>query len=806
MRCIGVGSAKLLSRAERVIQHYGQLVPEEFFTAAPEAGWVLEDCGFDPAQIVHHGNKYLLGNGLIGCRGTMEEFGASELVGLTIAGLYDKVGDAWREPVNAPNPFFTRVRQGDVTLGLSKKSLVETHRQTLDLRRALHSRETIFPTSDGNHVTCSARRFLSLAERHLLVMEYQIHSEKDAALTLETGIDPDIWDINGPHLEFEKPTALDGATLVSCRTRELGVKVVMAERIVWDGAAPESESIRDGYLRRFVLRLKAGQTLRFWKFAAIFTGNDGANIGGDAGDPQTAAVKICRQAAEQGFAAALQAHTAAWADYWRDANVEIEGDNEAQFALRYSIYHLLAIAPGHSGKLSIPARGLSGQVYKGAVFWDTEMFMLPFFQTALPGIAKNLLLYRCHTLEGARRKAVEYGFEGAFFAWESQETGDDACTHFNVPDVFTGRPMRTYFRDKQIHISAAVASAMHRYLLQTGDESLLLEGGAEVIFECARFYRSYAYYKPGRARFEFLDVTGPDEYHERVHNNAYTNRMVRQTFLVASEIRDLLQRRHPEFFKTLSARLNLDELFRDLPALTEQTYIPPPDAKTGVIPQFDGYQSLEDVSLKTLKTRLLNPTEYLGGGNGLATSTRILKQADVVLMLSLFPEDHSLEIQRANWDFYEPRTEHGSSLSACAYGCVAARLGKGEAAQAFFRQSATIDLTGKSKQYIGELYIGGTHPAANGGAWMVAILGFAGLGIDENGFSLQPRLPAQWQMLRFRCHWRGQAFTITLRPGAVVIDSDASNTRTCACHIGSDTLECAPDKTVSYSIPTSHSK
>ncbi len=186
-------------------------------------------------------------------------------------------------------------------------------------------------------------------------------------------------------------------------------------------------------------------------------------------------------------------------------------------ALRYSLYQLQSAAPRHSEKVSIPARSLSNQVYKGAVFWDTEMYMVPVFQMTDPAAARNLLRYRYHTLDGARRKALEYGFRGAFYAWESQNDGIDACSHYNVTDVLTGRPLRTHFRDKQIHISADIAYAIGQYVLWTGDAGFLRDGGAEILIECARFLHSYSCYKEHNGSYEFWDVLGPDEYHERVH-------------------------------------------------------------------------------------------------------------------------------------------------------------------------------------------------------------------------------------------------------------------------------------------------
>jgi trehalose/maltose hydrolase-like predicted phosphorylase len=239
-----------------------------------------------------------------------------------------------------------------------------------------------------------------LADRHVLALEYSIYCEQTTELVLETGIDTQIWNINRPHLNIEEATRRDGIIIARCATRELGRRLVLAETIVWDGSRPE-ENGSDGYLRRYRFRIEAGQTRRFRKYATLFTGSDAI------ANPEEEAVRACRQAARTGFAVLLNQHATEWENCWREADAQIEGDADGQFALRYSLYHLLAIAPA-GDRLSIPARGLSGQVYKGAVFWDTEMFMAPFFLNTMPHIAKNLLLYRYHTLDGARRKAKEY--------------------------------------------------------------------------------------------------------------------------------------------------------------------------------------------------------------------------------------------------------------------------------------------------------------------------------------------------------------------------------------------------------------
>jgi trehalose/maltose hydrolase-like predicted phosphorylase len=388
--------------------------------------------------------------------------------------------------------------------------------------------------------------------------------------------------------------------------------------------------------------------------------------------------------------------------------------------------------------------------------------MLPFFTHAFPNLARNLLLYRYHTLDGARRKAQEYGFRGAFYAWESQDTGDDACTLFNVTDVFTNRPMRTYFRDKQVHISADIVYAFWQYFSLTGESSIWRAGGAEVVFECARFFLSYLYFNPDKHRYEILDVTGPDEYHERVHNNAYTNRMVAHTFEVCLKVTAHLQQHSPDFFAELKATLGFEADLALINEVVPDLYLPDSDPTQGLIPQFDNYFTLENLALDDLIRRKLHPHEYFGGGNGLATTTQILKQADVVLMLYLFSERYAREIKTINWEYYEPRTEHGSSLSACSYSLIAAELGKVEWAYKYFMKTATIDLSGQGKQYVGTLYIGGTHPAGNGGAWLSAVFGLCGIRCIGTTIYINSHLPAHWKQIVIPFRLQGQKLKIIL--------------------------------------------
>lgn len=723
-----------------------------------QAWWVFSE-GWSADNVTHHGNLFLLGNGRMGCRGTLEEFGPDEKAGILIPGLYDRAGDAWREPVNAPNGFFTRVAVDGVWLHPLHIEPA-SHRQSLDMHHAVHHRETRFCVG-GTEVVLKSERFLSASEPDLMALRYAVRVCGEAEITLESGIDSSIWDINGPHLEHFRTGGRDGAILLKARTSELGHELAVAECCAMTSSAPMHSSRLEGTLRRWTFLVKGAVDITLEKSVAISSSLDACGGSADA-----SALATALKSASAGYAALRAAHEAVWEDRWQRADVMIEGDDEALHALRYSLYQLLSAAPFHSEYLSIPARALSGQVYKGAVFWDTEIFMFPFFLAVFPEVARNLVRYRIHTLPGARAKAAGYGFEGAYYPWEGQEGGFDACTLFNITDVFTHRPMRTYFRDKQVHISADVAWAVWKYVQATGDTGLLWDGGWEVLLECARFFFSYAFKKTTSDQFVLADVTGPDEYHERVANNAYTNHLAQFVVAATIEAAGLLRADDPQRFAMIGGALGFDlpEEAR-LVDFANKLFCPRPDPDTQLIEQFDGYFQLEDCLLSELKARMLDPAEYLGGGCGLATTTQILKQADVVLLLHLLGDRFDRAAKQANWDYYEPRTEHGSSLSACVYALVAAEVGYEDFARKYFLKTATVDLTGDSKQYVGTLYIGGTHPAANGGAWMVAAQGFGGIRFLPDGLAIDPRLPSGWKAMDLRVVCRGYSLAFHLEHG-----------------------------------------
>ncbi len=708
--------------------------------------WVLETSGWDPERALADGNRFLLANGYMGLRGVPEEAGREACPAVNLAGVYDRNGERWREPVNAPLGLFCALRLNGRPLALGKTEAL-SHRQRMDYRAGIFVRDT-----DFGPARIRSERIVSQAEAHLMAARIDLEFRENGQAEIRTGVSTDIWDINGPHL-FDFRFRAGETLLCTAVTGEKRIPLAAAQALDADFSYTESlEERGDGLFRVLRFPVKKGETRSLSLFAAVYTGLDGQ-------DPAGAAAVCCQRARAAGFAACVNAHREAWERIWARSAVDLEGDEQAALALHASQYYLNSIAPRHADNLSIPARGLSGQTYKGAVFWDSEIFFFPMFVHTQPELARSLLRYRIETLPGALQKAAEYGLRGAFYAWESQEGGAEGCTDFNVVDVFTHRPVRTYFRDKQIHISADVAYALRQYYEITGDRSLLEQGGAEVMLQCARFYLSRATKHLDRETVDFADVIGPDEYHERVANNVFTNRLARYCVESALQLEELFADR-PGWFQKLLDRLDYREDWALLRLLPDR--IRAPRERDGVIEQFDGYFDLEDCGLETVRSRLRDPREYWGGDHGVAGTTQVIKQADLIALMALLPEDFSDESVTANWDYYEPRTEHGSSLSACMYALTACRIGKLDRAWELFRKTASIDLEGGGKQWAGEIYIGGTHPASNGGAWMIAALGFAGLRLRKGQLRLEPRLPEQIRRLRFPVEAGGRRLQITV--------------------------------------------
>ena len=742
-------------------------------SGTPE-GWSIDATGFAEEAVARDGSNYLVGNGYLGVRGTLEPWRADRFAAITVSDTYDMADGRWRELCTVPNGLWAELRTTDGVELLGERDPLRMRRE-LDLRDGRFRR-----TVDGHGcVRLSVERFASYRDRHLVLTRMHVRATSSVRLELRAGIDDEVWSLHGDH--FSEAFARDdgaGGLGASCVTGERGTRVEVRTGLRIDGAAPGPLPVRQAAGVRFVelpLELADGQEVEIVRAFAVATSNDRDEAVDVAGDPAAAAEASVARALERGWQAEAADQRSDWRAFWDVSDVEIDGDVASQRAMRFALYQNRIATPEHSDRLPIGARGLSCQAYQGAAFWDQETYNLDVFLHTRPEVARNLLVYRWRTLDGARRKARRYGYRGAYYAWISGDDGEELCPDWFFREVVTGRPIRNHFNDQQIHISPDVAVTVARYVEVTGDERFLLDHGAEILFEVARFLASYAVWVPHRRRYEIRRVLGPDEYHEFVDDNAFTNHQARRAVAYALEVHDDMQASAPERLKELRDRLAVDDdevaAWRDL---AKRLYRPEPDPATGRIEQFRGYFELEDTTPEVLRGRLIDPGEYWGWPIGVAVHTQVIKQADVLQLLIQDPNG-SAAVLEANYDYYEPRTQHGSSLSPSVHAVAAARLGRVEDAMRYFVRSANVDLGGDYKAVSGGTFIGGVHTAACAGTWQAAVYGFGGLRVLRDRLAADPVLPDGWSRLAFSAVRHGQRVRIEAYGDRLTATADAGN-------------------------------
>jgi len=760
-----------------------------------ETGWEIKEAVFLADQLVTTGSNFMIGNGYLGYRGTFVEWDADRYVACIVSDTYDMADGERRELCNVPNGLFTQLFiDGELVSAFHGDSL--DYERSLDLRYGRYARWQDWRGTEGQRVKMEVERFASCDNLHLIVMRYSFCPEQDADVTLVTGIDGRVWNLSGEHFKtYESFTHRDLIGMETV-TGEFDIQIDVVEGLTIQGPSPTAATITrkpKRLLREIAFQLDAGEEVTVEKIAVIYTSND-------VTAPRQRALDDAQYAMQAGCATLWEDHQSRWDEIWARSDIQIEGDLEAQTVTRFNIYHNVIATPVHA-RLPIGARGLSCQVYQGAAFWDQEIFNLPMFIFTHPDIARGILAYRYDTLDGARKKAQRLGYDGAFYAWTSGKTGEELFPDYFFTDVLTGRRIRNHFNDWQIHISPDIVYAIWQYYVATGDWDFVVDYGAEIAFEVAQFLVSHVYFKKDKNRYEFIRLLGPDEYHENVDNNAFTNYQARFALDRAVTFYERMREDAPDKLEAIAERLDLGQ--EDIESWWEMVrliYRPQPDPDTGLIEQFDGYFDLEDIQPDELRKRLIHPEEYWGWPNGIAVETQVLKQADVLqlfVLQDIFPAD----VMRANYDYYEPRTEHGSSLSPSVHAVVASKVGYAEQAYDYFMNAATIDLYNASTKVMsGGTFLGGIHTAACGAVWQMIVEGFAGFGVDEDGVRFAPALPSRWDGLSFTLMVRGSLLTARLTQEELVLESAEENEVALAVSVGERTLTLHPGGRMTVSV------
>jgi len=722
--------------------------------------WKITETEFNPSLLHPQETVFTLGNGYLGTRGTFEEGYPGEQALTLIHGVYDDVPLFFTELANAPNWLDLGLYINGQRFRLDQGTILE-YRRELDLRTATLSRSVRWRSPAGETVEVEYERFASLHDPHLLAIRARARAvDFSGELEFRAGL-PGCQDNAGwVHWDWQAQGTPDSQTaFLQLKTRATAIPVSLACRLAVSGENRPEQAAWDSLWNPTLVgrcKVKQGEWVQAEKLIAVFTGRD------PVPDPTAAALEKAAQAASLGFEGLHRAHCQAWEAEWQLSDITIEGDDEADLALRYSLFQLLIAAPRQDDRVSIAAKTLSGLGYRGHVFWDTEIFILPFFTYTRPELARNLLMYRYHTLPGARKKAQAMGFEGAMYAWESAATGEETTPRW-LPVAGRTEMVRIWCGDIEHHISADVAYAVHQYWRVTGDDDFYRDYGAEIVLDTARFWGSRVEWNPNLGRYELNDVIGPDEYHEHVDNNAYTNNMARWNIQTALETLQWLEENYPQQASALKTLLDLTperlERWRDI---VDRLYLGF-DKKSGLFEQFEGYFNLLYNPQEQYEPRTESLQSLLGIEG--VQAYQFIKQPDVLMMLYLLDIPGIWNVIQANWDFYTPRTDlsYGSSLGPAIQAALAARMRVGDIQTAYehFIHAARTDL-----QDVRGNSADGIHAATAGGLWQAVVLGFAGLMLTPHGLAVYPNLPQNWQRLRFRVQVQGQTHEFDLGPAA----------------------------------------
>lgn len=682
-----------------------------------DRAWLVQMDGFDPLREREVESCFTVSNGRTGTRGSLEEGLVDAAPAAYVAGLFGRAEGGDDPPQLISGPEWTRLllRIGRETLRIDRGEILEL-RRILDLRQGILFRFWRHRLPSGTEIAFRSARFASLADRNVLVLQAEVEPGRLVRLTGRIPL----------------PTA--DTSVARSQTRKRDGRVAIEVQGAGNGRA------------HFAISTSA-------KAAAVHRLVAVARAAGD-GSAGPESEEALARAGAAGIPELQARHCSAWRDRWRDADVVIGGDLDMQRAMRFALYHLISAGDPESDVASIGARGLTGPGYRGHVFWDTDVFMVPFFVYTHPPTARALLAYRYRTLPAARDKASALGLSGALYAWESADTGQEVTPFSAVLPDGSRMPILTGMQEH--HISADVAWAVWQYWRATGDDGFLLEMGAEIVLETARFWSSRSREDPD-GRYHIDSVIGPDEYHESVRDNAFTNALARWNLERGLELVNVLTAMNGDAWARLSARLDLGAAELEQWRVVAEGLVDGFDQNSLLYEQFSGFFELED-----LKAAALAPRPYAGElvlGLARLRRSQIVKQPDVLMLAHMLPELVSTEVAAANYRYYEPRTSHGSSLSPAIHCAVAARVGALDEARDYFRMAAMIDL--ESPMWSASQ---GLHLATMGGLWQAAVMGFGGLRATEEGLRLDPRVPPSWERLAFPVRWRGARLEVEADP------------------------------------------
>ncbi|MGL5357369.1 MAG: glycoside hydrolase family 65 protein [Cetobacterium sp.] len=728
--------------------------------------WVVSESSFNINHLGKCEAIMCLGNGYMGVRSSTEEKYLKETRDHFVSGTFNKFDE--NEVTELPNiGDFTALEillNGD-RLDLEKGE-VKNYSRDLNLKTGLITREFNW-TFKGVEYHFVSRRFVSLKDLNLMAIEVAITPiNSDAKISISSGINGQVSNSGAQHfhegekriynkkfVEMISTTTTSKIDFIQMTTHK--IKLASKELHI----NPELNMDRRKVSVIYDVDVKAGVEFKIEKLCSVNTTRDLVHIDRDLKEIRTYALNQLENFEKVGFDTLLEASKVEWNKKWDAIDIKIDSAVEFdQLSIRFAQYHLIAMTPAHDSRMGVGAKGLSGEGYKGHSFWDTELFLMPFFSYTMPEVAKSLAKYRFETLNGARKKATDNGYTGAMFPWESAWKDDGEVTPvWGAVDIITGKATKIQSGFIEQHITCDVAYALWQYYMVTKDEEFMENYGFEILFDTAIFWASRLEWNSEKNEYHINNVIGPDEYKEHINNNAFTNYMAHWNLNLAIEYYSKIKSEKPAVFNTLNEKLDLDSNLKVWKDKSEKIYLPVPRKEDSVIPQDDTYLTKEIIDLTKYKNQEHVGSLFKDYSLDQVNNIQVSKQADIMVLFYLLENKFSTDVKKANWNYYEPKTLHDSSLSLSTHCVLASDMNDKDMAYDLFRRASEIDLGPNMKTSDH-----GIHAASLGGIWQCIVNGFSGVRMLGGELRIDPKLPENWNEVSFPLNWHGVNLKVTV--------------------------------------------
>lgn len=736
--------------------------------------WCIIEEGFVPENTRASESIFSIGNGAMGQRANFEEkFSGSTLQGSYIGGVYypDKTRVGWWK--NGYPEYFAKVINSTNWIGIDvyinnealdlAKCKVNDFRRVLNMKEGYLERSFICELQSGIKVAVKALRFLSMVDSEIGAIRYSVKVlNSDATVELRPYLDADVHNEDSNYGEkFWDIIDIKGNTLsyIVCRTKKLDFHVGHAMRnfVYVNGQQanvnPQVNTSEKYVDKRFSVNLKSGDEVTLYKFAAVIS-----SLNHEKGTFPKVLEKSMDAAIAKGFDRMFEEQKNAWAEIWLHSDITIEGDVAAQQGIRFNIFQLSQTYTGKDERLNIGPKGFTGEKYGGSTYWDTEAYCLPFYMvTHGQKVARQLLLYRYKQLDKAIENATKLGFKDGAALYPMVTMNGEEC-HNEWEITF-----------EEIHRNGAIAFAVYNYVRYTGDKSYLVNFGLELLIGIARFWAQRINFSAEKGKYVMLGVTGPNEYENNVNNNWYTNFIACWCMEYADEAAQYVKSQDSAKYAELVGRIKFDDS-KEVAKWREirGNMFYPEDKKLGVYLQQEGYMDKEQILVKDLDVKE-RPLNQKWSWDRILRSC-FIKQADVLQGMYFLEDRFDTDTIKRNYEFYEARTVHESSLSPCVHSVLASRIGNGSKAYELYVRTARLDLDDYNHE-VKE----GLHITSMAGTWISIVEGFGGMRIREDMLSFNPLIPAEWKSYSFKVWYRENTLKINVTNSDVTIFNEVGD-------------------------------